>query len=127
MFTSHLHAWQVRDWYIESFRELRRFKPIKDDQDESTFTDLLRDIYHRHRHATYALCLCLSEDPGWGCPQGLPAPSCFILHPSCLSTCRSLAKGRCPSVHHCLPTVRLLAGEVLCLKVCLLHQMRVYW
>ena len=40
----------MRDWYIESFRELRRFKPIKSDQDESTFTDLLRDIYHRHRY-----------------------------------------------------------------------------
>ena len=39
----------MRDWYIASFRELRRFKPVKDQSDEANFTDLLRDIYERHK------------------------------------------------------------------------------
>ena len=42
---------QVRDWYIASFRELRRFQPVRDRQDEAGFTDLLRDIYERHKRA----------------------------------------------------------------------------
>ena len=39
----------MRDWYIASFRDLRSFKPLKDQQDEAKFTDLLRDIYDRHK------------------------------------------------------------------------------
>ena len=38
---------QVRDWYVESFRELREFPRIQDINDEAKFTDLLRHIYHR--------------------------------------------------------------------------------
>lgn len=40
---------QVRDWYVESFKELRNFKPIRDAESELKFTSLLRHIYHRHR------------------------------------------------------------------------------
>ena len=39
---------QVRDWYVESFRELRAFPGIKGGDDEAQFTDLLRHIYRRH-------------------------------------------------------------------------------
>ncbi len=58
----HLHAWaaavfslaatrlctnvashlQVRDWYVESFRELRGFPKVKDASDELQFTRLLQ-------------------------------------------------------------------------------------
>ena len=41
---------QVRDWYVESFKELRNFKPIRDAESELKFTGLLRHIYHRHRY-----------------------------------------------------------------------------
>jgi hypothetical protein len=39
---------QVRDWYVESFHELRSFPVVKDSGDELAFTDLLRHIYRRH-------------------------------------------------------------------------------
>ena len=42
---------QVRDWYVESFKELRNFRPIRDAENELKFTDLLKHIYHRHRCA----------------------------------------------------------------------------
>lgn len=43
---------QVRDWYVESFAELRRFPTIKDAADEAKFTELLKSIYQRHRFAS---------------------------------------------------------------------------
>lgn len=45
---SLFHTLQVRDWYVESFRDLRTFAGIKDAQDEVRFTELLRHIYRRH-------------------------------------------------------------------------------
>lgn len=42
---------QVRDWYVESFRDLRDFPTIKDHHDELNFTKLLKHIYHRHRYS----------------------------------------------------------------------------
>ena len=39
---------QVRDWYVDSFKELRQFPPIQNEQDEANFTGLLRSIYRRH-------------------------------------------------------------------------------
>ena len=46
-----MHAVQVRDWYVESFKELRNFRPIRDAESELQFTSLLKHIYHRHRRA----------------------------------------------------------------------------
>ena len=42
---------QVRNWYVDSFKELRRFPQVKDTADELHFTELLKHIYHRHRCA----------------------------------------------------------------------------
>ena len=39
---------QVRNWYVESFKELRALRPIKDAEDEANFTKMLRSIYMRH-------------------------------------------------------------------------------
>ncbi len=39
---------QVRDWYVESFKDLRAMPCIKDVQDEANFTQILRGIYRRH-------------------------------------------------------------------------------
>lgn len=47
--TCDLH-FQVRDWYVESFRELKNVPPIKDTTDEAKFTELLRVIFQRHAH-----------------------------------------------------------------------------
>ncbi len=38
---------QVRDWYVESFKELRSFPAIRDAGDELRFTEMLRGIYRR--------------------------------------------------------------------------------
>jgi pyruvate dehydrogenase kinase 2/3/4 len=40
----------VRDWYVESFRELRAFPVIKDMATEETFTALIRRIMARHNN-----------------------------------------------------------------------------
>lgn len=52
---------QVRDWYVESFKDLREFPPIKDINDEKKFTDLLRHIYHRHRHVVPVMAMGVAE------------------------------------------------------------------
>ena len=51
---THTHTYthapppKVRDWYVESFRELRSAPPVQGAGDEAAFTDLLRHIYRRH-------------------------------------------------------------------------------
>lgn len=52
---------QVRDWYVESFKDLREFPAIKDNNDEQKFTDLLRHIYHRHRHVVPVMAMGVAE------------------------------------------------------------------
>jgi len=39
---------KVRDWYVESFTELRSFPSMKSAEDELQFTKLLQHIYNRH-------------------------------------------------------------------------------
>ena len=51
----------MRDWYVESFKDLREFPPIKDINDEKKFTDLLRHIYHRHRHVVPVMAMGVAE------------------------------------------------------------------
>lgn len=41
---------KVRDWYVESFNELKSFPSIKDTSDEHKFTELLKQIYARHAY-----------------------------------------------------------------------------
>jgi hypothetical protein len=43
----------VRDWYVESFRDLRAHPPVKDAADEVAFTELLRHVYRRHVSLTW--------------------------------------------------------------------------
>ena len=40
----------VRDWYVESFQELRAFPPVKDMASEEQFTALIRRIMTRHNN-----------------------------------------------------------------------------
>ena len=55
---------QVRDWYVESFRELREFPRIQDINDEAKFTDLLRHIYHRSVAVSSGVLSGYSETSG---------------------------------------------------------------
>jgi pyruvate dehydrogenase kinase 2/3/4 len=49
---------QVRDWYVESFRELKSLPPIKDTSAELQFTDKLKQIYQRHAHVVPTMARC---------------------------------------------------------------------
>jgi hypothetical protein len=51
----------VRDWYVESFKELRAFPSIKDSPDEGKFTELLRHIYRRHANVVPVMAKGVAE------------------------------------------------------------------
>jgi pyruvate dehydrogenase kinase 2/3/4 len=40
----------VRDWYVESFDELKRFPEIKSMEDEAKFTELIKSVMDRHNN-----------------------------------------------------------------------------
>ncbi|GFR44685.1 hypothetical protein Agub_g5982 [Astrephomene gubernaculifera] len=52
---------QVRDWYVDSFRDLRSFPPVRDAADEQSFTLMLRKIYRRHANAVPVMAKGVSE------------------------------------------------------------------
>uniref|UniRef100_A0A7S0RYN6 Protein-serine/threonine kinase n=1 Tax=Chlamydomonas leiostraca TaxID=1034604 RepID=A0A7S0RYN6_9CHLO len=52
---------KVRDWYVESFKELRTFPTIKDLGDEIKFTELLRSIYRRHANVVPVMAQGVAE------------------------------------------------------------------
>ncbi|PNH03238.1 [Pyruvate dehydrogenase (acetyl-transferring)] kinase, mitochondrial [Tetrabaena socialis] len=51
----------VRDWYVDSFRELRSFPGVRDAGDELKFTELLRSIYRRHANAVPVMAKGVGE------------------------------------------------------------------
>lgn len=55
------HVLRVRDWYVESFRELRQFSKVKDVQDEQSLTKLLQHIYHRHKNVVPLMAMGVAE------------------------------------------------------------------
>lgn len=40
----------VRDWYVESFKDLREFPPVKDMEGEAAFTELIKRVMARHNN-----------------------------------------------------------------------------
>merc|ERR1719473_857790 len=48
---------KVRDLYLESFKRLRQFPPIKDGSDELKFTQLIESIKHNHRNVVPCMAL----------------------------------------------------------------------
>ena len=46
---------------MESFKDLREFPTIRDDNDEQKFTELLKHIYHRHRHVVPVMAMGVAE------------------------------------------------------------------
>lgn len=55
------HVLKVRDWYVESFRELRGFPKVKDAGDELQFTRLLQHIYRRHTNVVPVMAMGVAE------------------------------------------------------------------
>lgn len=55
------HVLKVRDWYVSSFSDLRRFPKVKDAHDERAFTDLLRSIYERHKNVVPVMAMGVAE------------------------------------------------------------------
>jgi hypothetical protein len=61
----------VRDWYVDSFKELRSFPLVRDIGDEAKFTELLRHIYRRHANVVPVMAkVCV------GCGLGVDVASC---------------------------------------------------
>lgn len=52
---------RVRDWYVESFKDLRSLSGVKDSADEGKFTEILRGIYRRHANVVPLMAKGVSE------------------------------------------------------------------
>lgn len=52
---------QVRDWYLDSFRDLRSFPDIKDSSDELAFTQMIKMIKVRHNNVVPAMALGVQQ------------------------------------------------------------------
>jgi hypothetical protein len=53
----------VRDWYVESFKELRSFPKVRDANDEVSFTKLLKHIYSRHKNVVPVMAMGVAGAP----------------------------------------------------------------
>ncbi|XLR38565.1 hypothetical protein S83_023225, partial [Arachis hypogaea] len=52
---------KVRDWYLDSFRDLRSFREIKDMSDEKEFTKIIKAIKVRHDNVVPTMALGVSQ------------------------------------------------------------------
>ncbi|KAL9672521.1 hypothetical protein QQ045_028772 [Rhodiola kirilowii] len=52
---------KVRDWYLDSFRDLRSFPDIKTSEDEKDFTQLIKMIRMRHNNVVPTLALGVQQ------------------------------------------------------------------
>ncbi|KAL3505552.1 hypothetical protein ACH5RR_030934 [Cinchona calisaya] len=52
---------KVRDWYLESFRDLRSFPDIKDKNDELEFTQMIKMIKVRHNNVVPMMALGVQQ------------------------------------------------------------------
>ncbi|XLS65752.1 hypothetical protein HN51_025726 [Arachis hypogaea] len=55
------HYTIVRDWYLDSFRDLRSFREIKDMSDEKEFTKIIKAIKVRHDNVVPTMALGVSQ------------------------------------------------------------------
>ncbi|KAH7285761.1 hypothetical protein KP509_33G044600 [Ceratopteris richardii] len=54
-------VFKVRDWYVDSFRDLRTFPEIVDNDDELRFTDLIQRVKMRHNDVMPTMALGIQE------------------------------------------------------------------
>ncbi|WCJ23212.1 [Pyruvate dehydrogenase (acetyl-transferring)] kinase mitochondrial [Euphorbia peplus] len=52
---------KVRDWYLDSFRDLRSFPEIKDSSDEYEFTQMIKAIKVRHNNVVPTMALGVQQ------------------------------------------------------------------
>lgn len=52
---------KVRDWYLDSFRDLRSFPEIKDTNDEKEFTQMIKAIKVRHNNVVPMMALGVQQ------------------------------------------------------------------
>ncbi|KAI4372526.1 hypothetical protein MLD38_010746 [Melastoma candidum] len=52
---------KVRDWYLDSFRDLRSFPEIKDRKDEEEFTQMIKAIKVRHNNVVPTMALGVQQ------------------------------------------------------------------
>ncbi|KAJ4968234.1 hypothetical protein NE237_014935 [Protea cynaroides] len=52
---------KVRDWYLDSFRDLRSFREIKDSSDELDFTQVIKRIKVRHNNVVPMMALGVQQ------------------------------------------------------------------
>lgn len=52
---------QVRDWYVDSFKDLRSFPEIQDAADERKFTDLINQVKMRHNDVMPTMAMGIQE------------------------------------------------------------------
>ncbi|KAK8985982.1 hypothetical protein V6N11_037701 [Hibiscus sabdariffa] len=52
---------KVRDWYIDSFRDMRNFPEIKDINDEKEFTQMIKAIKLRHNNVVPTMALGVQQ------------------------------------------------------------------
>lgn len=55
------HILKVRDWYVESFLDMRKFPSIADAHDELEFTKLLKHVYSRHKNVVPMMAMGVAE------------------------------------------------------------------
>lgn len=56
-----LFAFKVRDWYLDSFKDLRSFPDIKDKNDELDFTKMIKMIKVRHNNVVPTMALGVQQ------------------------------------------------------------------
>ncbi|KFK38109.1 hypothetical protein AALP_AA3G070700 [Arabis alpina] len=52
---------KVRDWYVESFRDMRAFPEIKDTSDEKDFTQMIKAVKVRHNNVVPMMALGVNQ------------------------------------------------------------------
>ncbi|KAG5405472.1 hypothetical protein IGI04_011591 [Brassica rapa subsp. trilocularis] len=52
---------KVRDWYVESFRDMRAFPEIKDTADEKEFTQMIKAVKVRHNNVVPMMALGVNQ------------------------------------------------------------------
>ncbi|KAL1211852.1 [Pyruvate dehydrogenase (acetyl-transferring)] kinase [Cardamine amara subsp. amara] len=52
---------KVRDWYLESFRDMRAFPEIKDSSDEKEFTQMIKAVKVRHNNVVPMMALGVNQ------------------------------------------------------------------
>lgn len=52
---------KVRDWYLDSFKDLRSFPDIKDKNDELEFTKMIKMIKVRHNNVVPTMALGVQQ------------------------------------------------------------------